>query len=132
MNDTTDSRLPFQGPAVVIPKCLLEAIVSNGALPARERFDALLLLTSFGNGSGFACHAPAAIFKDEARSGPFGTQYRRPLSQNDFAEILQVPRQRVTEIVRQRRKQGLMKPPQKGRRLLEPSLYDGHEKAAGA
>jgi CRP-like cAMP-binding protein len=77
------------------------------------------MLRSWGNLSEFACYF-SELMGDE--------RGRVPMTQKDFASELEVPPERISEIVRSRRKQGLLVPGE-NRRLLIPATFQ--EKAAG-
>lgn len=111
-----DSTIAPDAPFVRVPRARLEAIVSNRSLPLRERFDALLLLRSWGNRSDFACY----IGHEWDGSGKARLI---PMSQVDVAAELGVSPKRINEIVRLWRKQGLLKPRGENPRLLMPAEF---------
>jgi hypothetical protein len=101
----------------------LDAIVRNMDLPLEDRFDALLLRTSWGNFSDFACDRVTKSQQPAEPEEPIENVLLKPIGQVDFARILKVrdrttgevgpaSKQRISQIVQLRQDQGLMARPE--------------------
>ncbi|MEI9971094.1 MAG: hypothetical protein WDO73_03020 [Ignavibacteriota bacterium] len=101
----------------------LDAIVRNMDRPLEMRFDALLLRTSWGNNSDFACDRVTKSQQPARPEEPIENVLLKALGQVDFARILKVrgapgekakpaSKQRISQIVKLRQDQGLMARPE--------------------
>lgn len=98
-----------------------------------DRFDALLLLSSWGQCHEYAQYAHYRLL-DQPPSVPAPGRVRkwqtRPMNRADFARELRVSPTAIGDLVRRRLKEGLMVQHPKSSRLLVPATLI--EKAAGA